>query len=871
MTRPRSNVLPFVVLTTFVFFQSNISFALPEGESVVSGSATFDRSISNQLTVNTPSDKLIVNYDRFSIAGAETVNFSQPSANSIALNRVTSIQPSEIFGKLNANGKVWIINPNGIVFGAQTRVDTAGLLASTLNITNDDFLNGTYNFFQDGNPRGIQNWGQLTSANGGYVVLLSNLVANMDVITANLGNVVLASGEKMTVMNLDDAGDISVRIDQAIDDGVFGDTDAIRNNGRITADGGKVVLTAKVLNNIFNYAINNTGIVEAKAMFSQNGIVQLVGDGDNVRTGNITAGSSVDISSTNDITRYGWNRITTLTTAVTSTGGNIGTASEPLLTRSPNVKLSAEGNLYHDDAETSNVSASSKGGILDLHAGGSLDSYDLDSNGGLMKLGAYNIYTHKPIDTEGGSLEMSTIGQVWLSGTVNTQGGHLYITNDNKNTNEASGLQAPMGTKLLTNGGDVRIDSNQIFYADDINAGTGNVSMTARFGNIINGHPFNRIIANDLTMSAPNGSITGVDPFTGGNRWINTRVDTLSANAGGKLNIYEDDGITLNNVSSGNRNMLEVISSGTMKINGAVNSHGGEAKLWAYNVQGPSNLMTPIKTEGGKLSFSTSGYIVGTIDTQGGAVRAVGGSDTSTIQLDAVDNLYIDAVEARNGSVLLTAFNGSIYGPVDPFYVSYVHGDFVQMIAKDNIGSSVEPIYTDGNAFDLRADNGSIFLRPLINEPTHSTYFDSVKAPKGAVSIDSIEQVEINSILADQNIDVSTETGDIVFIQGLTSNRGAVHVTADDGDVIAKYAPIDPNIRGNDGSFIRASGTIGVVGGNALLINAIGDFRLRMGSEIDGTSGRLTGWVMPSSGPVNGQPIVESAPGEVYFNGNPLP
>ena len=125
-------------------------YCLPQDEQVVSGSAQFDRSTANTLNVNTPSDKLIVNYSGFDIAQAETVNFNQPSSSSVALNRVTGGNPSAIFGALRANGQIFVVNPNGIMFGPNSRVDVAGLVASTLDISNEDFLSGKYNFFKNG-------------------------------------------------------------------------------------------------------------------------------------------------------------------------------------------------------------------------------------------------------------------------------------------------------------------------------------------------------------------------------------------------------------------------------------------------------------------------------------------------------------------------------------------------------------------------------------------------------------------------------------------------------------------------------------------------------------------------------------------------
>ncbi len=270
--------LILILASLIVLGSSSFIWCLPEGESVVSGSATFDRTSAETLTISTTSDKLIVNYNSFSIAQAEAVHFIQPSSSSIALNRVTGIDPSSLFGILTATGRIFIINPNGILFGPNSRVDVAGLLASTLDISNDDFLNGKYDFYKKGAGNGyIVNQGQIRSP-GGYICLLSGAIDNQGLILADLGTVVLASGEKMTLA-LDNLGSISVVVDGPVKEAISGFDSALKNSGTISANGGKVILTASVLNGVFDYAINNTGLIQANNMVNRNGVIELVAAG----------------------------------------------------------------------------------------------------------------------------------------------------------------------------------------------------------------------------------------------------------------------------------------------------------------------------------------------------------------------------------------------------------------------------------------------------------------------------------------------------------------------------------------------------------------------------------------------------------------
>ncbi|MBN2483307.1 MAG: FG-GAP repeat protein [Candidatus Omnitrophica bacterium] len=269
-------------------------YCLPQGEKVVSGSARFDRS-GEQLSITTPSDRLIVNYQDFSIGKTEQVSFHQPSSGAIALNRVVGESPSAILGRLSANGKVFLVNPNGVLFGPDSRVDVAGLVASTLAVRDEDFLAGRYHFSGQGSETAIlTNQGQIEIQAQGYACLLSPSIENQGVIQAPLGTIVLAAGEKMTLA-LDEQNDISVVIaDPVMTEHIHSVVDRgsmLENSGVLAADGGKVVLTAKGFNEVLDYSINNSGIIQADSWENHDGIVELIAsEGTVVNTGTISAG-----------------------------------------------------------------------------------------------------------------------------------------------------------------------------------------------------------------------------------------------------------------------------------------------------------------------------------------------------------------------------------------------------------------------------------------------------------------------------------------------------------------------------------------------------------------------------------------------------
>ncbi len=161
-----------------VLFQVLPALALPQGETVVNGDVTFERN-GNQMTVNQGTDRAIVNYNGFDIDSGEGVRFAQPNASAAILNRVTGPGSSAIAGELSANGRVFLINPNGILFTPSAQVDVGALVASALNLSDSDFLAGNLRF--SGGAGSVVNEGTL---NGGFVYLIGGTVENRGTINA---------------------------------------------------------------------------------------------------------------------------------------------------------------------------------------------------------------------------------------------------------------------------------------------------------------------------------------------------------------------------------------------------------------------------------------------------------------------------------------------------------------------------------------------------------------------------------------------------------------------------------------------------------------------------------------------------------------
>jgi filamentous hemagglutinin family protein len=238
------------------------ALAGPSGGSVVAGSASISQSGST-TNVNQSSQSTIINWQSFSIAPKETVNFFQPNSSAVALNRVIGNETSIISGALNANGRVFIVNSAGVLFSKSAQVNVGGLVASTLDISNSDFMAGNYKF-SGTSSASMVNRGNIHAGPGGYVALLGHTVVNDGVISARLGTVAMASGEQMTL----NFGGNSL-VDVTIDKGTL--NALVANHRAIKADGGQVIMTAKAADQVLSAQVNNTGIVQARTIASLKG------------------------------------------------------------------------------------------------------------------------------------------------------------------------------------------------------------------------------------------------------------------------------------------------------------------------------------------------------------------------------------------------------------------------------------------------------------------------------------------------------------------------------------------------------------------------------------------------------------------------
>ncbi len=169
-----------LLLTSTALLAAAPGLAGPDGPAVVGGSATVSGAGTSTVRVDQTSSRAIIDWRTFSIRAGETTTFVQPGSSSAVLNRVTGgLGPSEIYGTLNANGRVFLINRDGVLVGSTGVINTAGFLATTHDIKNEDFMAGRYNFNIPGRPdASIVNQGRITASSGGFAALVAPGVRN---------------------------------------------------------------------------------------------------------------------------------------------------------------------------------------------------------------------------------------------------------------------------------------------------------------------------------------------------------------------------------------------------------------------------------------------------------------------------------------------------------------------------------------------------------------------------------------------------------------------------------------------------------------------------------------------------------------------
>ena len=381
-------------------------FALPQNGSVVSGQVDMATS-ARQMNIHQHSQKAIIDWQSFSIDSGERVRFVQPNMHSSILNRVTGSQPSLINGIMQANGNVFLINPNGLLIGKSGVIQTHGFIGSTLNMSNTDFLENSFTLeFIPGTPLGkIINRGLIEASDSGFVSLLSPEIENHGTIMANMGKIHLAAGERIKLSFVENDL-ISFAIDPK--DVPSSTNTRIENTGKIQSHAGEILMSAKTAGDMVHSVVNNSGIIEATSLVNENGVVRLTGADELYNTGKIDVsgeiGGQIDISAnTIVITEQA-----ELNASGNSQGGTIriGGGRHGLDDSLPNAQNTYVGKNTHIQA---NAKESGNGGEIILWSDQTtIFTGNISANGG-------------ETDGQGGFVEVSGKENLFFDGDVSTK------------------------------------------------------------------------------------------------------------------------------------------------------------------------------------------------------------------------------------------------------------------------------------------------------------------------------------------------------------------------------------------------------------------------------------------------------------------
>ncbi len=425
--------------------------ANPTNPTVISGAATFAASGKTLNIANTPG--AIINWQGFSVKADELTRFIQQNAQSAVLNRVTSQEQSAILGQLLSNGRVYLINPNGITIGAGARIDTAGFVASSLNLSDGDALAGKFKLQDGGNSGKVINNGAITTPSGGFVYLIAPDVENNGIITSPKGEIILAAGKSVELV---DSQKPELRVELTAPENT-----AI-NVGRMIAEAGSI--------GIFAGAIKQDGVISANsAVVGENGKIYLKASKDvslaagSSTTANGPSGGSITIQSDSGSATIAG---TVEANGTQGKGGSISVTAPVAVTVAPSARVSANG------SEGGSVTLASSAGAVTVSAPVSANATDGAAGQIAVNAATTAALTAGQLSASGGlgggTVSVRGVSGVTLDATSSTQangaaGGTVSIASDQgaitaQGTIDVSASDGVGGNVKLTALSDITLD-----------------------------------------------------------------------------------------------------------------------------------------------------------------------------------------------------------------------------------------------------------------------------------------------------------------------------------------------------------------------------------------------------------------------------
>lgn len=798
-----------VAVAASIFGLSGLSGAVhagPSGGQVVAGDATISPG-ALQTIIEQLSNKAVINWDDFSIDPGELVKFIHQNSSDVTLNRVTGDTVSQIRGALTANGNIFLINPNGIVFGAGAEVDVAGLLATTFDIADQDFMNGQFNFSGElMNNASITNQGKIEVGDGGFVYLIAPNVENTGHIIANVGRVTLANDGSYDI-DLTGNGLVTFSVTDADLTGVSG---SVKNGPDGKIEAGHVLLSGSETSAVMSSVVNQGEITAATEL-------TMAGD-DLEQSGTIIAA---------DTTLDAGN-------AIVSNGGSISGGRATLKAGSG----IGAANAVHTDVDALNVSSES--GAIRVNEADQLDSLSITTGDS-----AEVNFAQAGVDPIGG-------GPIQEGVSVQFNGQTLSASRDTVKTDLAfthvdggvtlSGVNVD-GDLSVTAAGNIVGDGNR-----DTAARGKRVTLATTVDGASIGAENNalRIDADTLRAEAKKGHVVLTD--TGGDLTLE-RVSTgdNSAEAGLRALITAERGDLRG--SHGAQPNVEAWAT-NLQADGAIGDHG-QAMTTAVDVLSATTqdggihvddqdgeLMLGKVVAGERISQAgQTASSTGISGADGSVTLSTGAVGSHDVMISADDNILIGDQIATPDELSIVSRQGGLYKNGD---TAIITGRFIYLDAAGRIGQDSNALKIQSNTVHARSGGDGIYLS----------------------EDNGLNAAYIRAQGENANVRLDASLGDVVL--GLVdAGNGDVAVVSQDGDILADaHAPL--NVRG-DHLILDADGAIGTAG--QALNTEINGLTTVTGTSLAGTYVANTGLLSSLDvTTLGGDVSVTDADGGVTFN-----
>ncbi|MDO9217619.1 MAG: filamentous hemagglutinin N-terminal domain-containing protein, partial [Lacisediminimonas sp.] len=691
--------------------------ALPTGGQVSAGQASISQSGAN-MVIQQGSNRAAINWQTFNVGSGAQVQFQQPGASSVTLNRVMSSDPSQIFGRITANGQVILTNPQGVYFGKDARVDVGGIIATTHGISDADFMAGKNRFERNGSTGSVVNEGELKASLGGYIALLAPEVRNQGAIIAQMGTVALAAGEAVDLHFDSNNRLTSIRVEpsqiQALVD----------NRHAVQAPGGLIVLSAQSMDRLVGGVVRNSGRIEANGLQQQGGRIMLSASHKLGNTGTISANATaegpagkVEISapevvnsgSINAVGNASYSAGSVLVQATNFTQTAIGridlSAPEQggTLSIQTTGKVQLQGQVDVSVTQDQANSAPTQGGQIDIAAGGDIEvtNATLDASGG--QGGKIQLRAAAPAQSDNpnplpevphvpgqgrlaimGNSTLSTRGRSGNGGLTTLLGDHIDLLD----TTHIDGAGATGGGTVLV-GGDWQ-GSNGVYQATAVTMGQ------------------NAVIDASATDRGDGGKVV---------LWSDVHKASSLTTADGSL--YAKGG-----QNGGNGGQIET-SGARLDMGGGLavdaGSTAGQGGLWLIDPYNYSINVTAAGNISGALNLGTS-VTVSTSTSNTSYGGSANSSDPGTISIDSAI-----AKTAGNAATLTLSANNAISGTA---YISNTSVNLLSVVF--DVGASATGTYSgtiSGSTQVTKAGAGTLVLSGT------STYTGATNVNAGTLKV----------------------------------------------------------------------------------------------------------------------------------------